>query len=135
MVDVFFQFFPDTMSIYEKAPYCIELSLDAILKLENMGYVVIVPYPISDADYERFMKRLVGHRVTTFTLVPEKEKLLSRLRLRDTDYAKHRRAFIEEHYKDEYGIVRPKYPSIIIDNSNLSPKQTAEKILHLLPRE
>ena len=133
-VDDYYPFLPSSLSLNEKAPYCVELAAKAALELHRKDFTVIIPYPISDGDYNRFKNHLteVWDAVYFFTLAPQKEKLLNRLKFKDSNFAQWRKAVINEHYKEgeeDYGIVRPKYPSITIDNSDLSPAQTKNKIV------
>jgi hypothetical protein len=133
--DNFFSIFPKEMNLLEKAVLCVELSALSAKHLFLAGFTVIMPYPVSDADYKRHMDCLKGvpkEKIVFFTLVPEKTFLLKRLKLSKSNFSLWRRAVINEHYKsgiEDYGIVRPKYSSIIIDNSKLTPLQTAKVIL------
>jgi hypothetical protein len=144
--DAFFPFFPETAStnadFNEIGIKCVELGALAARELHTKGYTVLIAYPLSTEDYERFMKHLRGispSEIAIFTLVPSKEAIYERINRhhKNVRYLEHRRQNIERHYQEgayDLGIVRPQYPSILIDNSNVTALATAKRILRELEK-
>lgn len=134
--DVFFLFLPEHLSIFEKAPLCVELSAYCAQRLHQEGYIVIVAYPLTDSDYEKFRSLLTQvpqHQIFSVTLAPDKQKLLERLGLADdeSEIGIWRRSIIEEQYDGvEWGsgVVNPAYPSYKIDNTLLTPDEAAQEV-------
>ncbi len=91
-------------------------------------YNVVVPYPLSQNDHDYLRKELSNNELYFFTLAPDIKKALS-----DTEDRKltpWERSRIQHHYN--IGISSPSFGKII-DNTNQTPKETAETIIALLP--
>lgn len=138
--DVFYEFLPEHLPLLEKAPYCVEMSALCIERLSQLGYHVIVAYPITKWDHERYLHLLPSIPVSDMlfiTLLPEKDKLLRRLGLEheESDEAKFRRLVIDSHYERNgggYGVVAPEYPTHFVDNSDLTPEETAAAVYEII---
>lgn len=141
--DVFYAFLPDTLSILEKAPLCVYLSALCVRALHEAGYSVIVAYPLTDADHARYLELLSDIDRDEFvfiTLAPDKDVLLSRLRLFDdaSPEAEFRRRIIDLHYEHNgrgFGVVYGSYPTHRIDSSYFTPEETAECVYSLIEEE
>lgn len=87
---------------------------------------VIVPYPISQNNYEKITENLMDLNTKTyfFTLSPSLESVLKNRGNRELDEWEVNR--IKHHYK--IGINSPSFGDII-DNTNEHPLETVDKIL------
>ncbi|MEI6835546.1 MAG: hypothetical protein WCK59_01820 [Candidatus Falkowbacteria bacterium] len=90
---------------------------------------VIVPYPLSQANYDFFLQELKDYQssIFAFTLSPKLEVALSNRGTRNLDEAEKER--IKYHYS--IGIPKPDF-GIILDNSLETPEVTAAKILKII---
>lgn len=111
----------------------ISISLDnAVSVIKNFvksNINVIVPYPVSNKNYEYIIKELEKYKdiIEVFTLSPKLEVVLKNRGTRElSDFEKER---IKYHYS--IGIQNPDFGAII-DNSNETPNETAEKILRIV---
>lgn len=138
--DVFFPFLPDHLSILEKAPYCVELSARCARKLYEAGFLVVIAYPLTDWDHGRYrdlLEDIPEEKMLYVTLAPEKEKLFKRLNLihDESDEGRFRRSIIEAQYERGewgFGVVYPSYATHIVDNSDLSPEETADAVYSII---
>lgn len=105
---------------------------NAVLVINNFakhGYNVVVPYPLSQKNYEYLKKELRDNELYFFTLSPGIKKAQS-----DTDDRKleqWERDRIQHHYN--IGISNSSFGKII-NNTNQVPEETAEEIISLLPK-
>lgn len=133
--DVFYPFLPDHLSVLEKAPHCVTLSARCAQELYDCGFIVIIAYPLTDADYVRYRSLLAvpDSLQLVLTLAPKKERLLERVGLVDdqSDEGRYRRMAIEQHYETEgtgFGVVTTHYPAHLIDTTHQTPQETAHAV-------
>jgi hypothetical protein len=115
------------MPIDEAIPLNLENALTVIRNFTNRGLNVIVPYPLSQKNYDYFITGLKNLEVEThvFTLAPKLEKTLTNRGTRElTDWERQR---IQHHYN--IGIHKPNFGEII-DNTDQAPEETAKLILN-----
>ncbi len=124
-VDVFHDMIP-WMLIEESVPLNLENAVAVIRNFAKRNLNVIVPYPLSQKNYEYMLEQLKEVRVRTqvFTLAPTQEIILKNRGQRVLAVSEKER--IKHHYAT--GIVSPKFGEII-NNSHQTPEQTAELIL------
>ncbi|MEI8249236.1 MAG: hypothetical protein WCG07_01945 [Candidatus Taylorbacteria bacterium] len=114
------------MPIDQAVPINLENAISVIRNFYNNGFDVIVPYPLSQKNYEYVISKLksIDTKLYFFTLAPKIEKALTNRGARElNDWEKER---ISHHYAS--GITTPSF-GIIIDNSELTPDETAKFIL------
>ncbi len=105
---------------------------NAILIINNFvkhGYNVVVPYPLSQNDYEYLKKGLDNNEMYFFTLSPDIKKAQKDTQDRKLTKWEHER--IQHHY--DIGISTPAFGKII-DNTNQTPDETADMIIGYLPK-
>ncbi len=114
------------MPIEQVVPINLENAILVIKNFCNRGLNVIVPYPLSQKNYEYVTTELKDLEVKKyfFTLVPKIEKTLTNRGTRELDDWERNR--IKYHY--DSGITKPSFGEII-DNSEQTPDETAEYIL------
>lgn len=115
------------MPIDEAIPFNLENALTVVRNFLNRGLNVIVPYPLSQKNYDYFVAGLKDLDIETyfFTLAPKLEKTLTNRGTRElTDWERQR---IQHHY--DVGIHKPNFGEII-DNTNQTPEETAKIILN-----
>lgn len=114
------------MPIDQAVPLNLENALSIIRNFSKHKIHVIVPYPLSQKNYEYLKNGLndLSTPIVVFTLAPTLEKALTNRGGRELDGWERER--IKYHYK--IGIHTPSFGEII-DNSEQSPEQTAEYIL------
>ena len=115
------------MPIDEAIPLNLENALTVIRNFLNRGLNVIVPYPLSQKNYDHFVSGLKDLDIEThvFTLAPKLEKALTNRGTRElTDWEKGR---IQHHYN--IGINKPSFGEII-DNTDQTPEKTIKLILN-----
>ncbi len=125
-VDVFHEMI-EWMPIDEAIPLNLENALTVIRNFTNRGLNVIVPYPLSQRNYDYFITGLKDLEVEThvFTLAPKLEKTLTNRGTRElTDWEKGR---IQHHY--DIGIHKPNFGEII-NNTDQTPEETVKVILN-----
>lgn len=118
------------MDIDKAVPINLENAILIINNFIKHEYNVVVPYPLSQEDYEYIRKNLNNTELHFFTLAPDIEKTQS-----DTENRKlteQERDRIQYHY--DIGISRPSFGEII-DNTNQTPEETAEEIISYLSRK
>ncbi|MEK9177581.1 MAG: hypothetical protein AAB777_00500 [Patescibacteria group bacterium] len=115
------------MSIDEAISINLENAVSVIRNLSKRGLNVIVPYPLSEKNYEYIMNGLqdLGTKLYFFTLAPKLEKTLTNRGTRELDEWEYER--IKHHYN--IGIHKPSFGEII-DNTNQTPEETARLILN-----
>jgi hypothetical protein len=114
------------MPIDKAVPINLENALSVIRNFVKRGINVIVPYPLSQKNYDFMISGLkdLDTDIHIFTLAPKLEKVLTNRGDKElTDQEKER---IKYHY--DIGIPNPTFGEII-DNSNQTPKETADYIL------
>lgn len=114
------------MEINEAVPINLENAVAVIKNFAKRGLNVIVPYPLSQKNYDYIQENIKGldERIYVFTLNPDKVRALSNTKERTlSDWEKNR---IEHHYK--IGINVPSFGKII-DNTKQTPEETASIIL------
>lgn len=105
---------------------------NAVLVINNFAkhdFNVVVPYPLSQKNYEYVKKELIGNELYFFTLSPDTKKTQSDTK--DRVLTQWERDRIKHHY--DIGISRPAFGKII-DNTNQTPEETAEEIISLIPK-
>ena len=114
------------MPIDQAVPINLENAISIIRNFVTKGLSVVVPYPLSQKNYDYVMSELkdLDTKVYVFTLAPKLEKaLLNRGGRELEDNEKER---IKYHY--EIGISSPDFGEII-DNSEQTPQETAKVVL------
>ncbi len=121
--------FVDWMSLEESIPLNLKNTVDLIKNFVDFGLSVVVPYPLSQKNYNYFVEKLgeINTKIWVFTLAPKLEKVLLNRGSRELDDWEVQR--IKHHY--EIGIHNPKFGQII-DNSDQSPEETLEIILNFI---
>ena len=124
-IDVFHEMI-EWMPIDQAVPINLENAVSVISNFVKRGISVIVPYPLSQKNYEYMVDNLknIDTKIYFFTLSPKLEKTLTNRGTRElTNQEKDR---INHHYN--IGIPSPTFGEII-DNSNQTPQETADYIL------
>jgi adenylate kinase family enzyme len=114
------------MPIDQAVPLNLENAVSVIYNFAKRDLNVIVPYPLSQKNYEYMIDNLKGldTKIYFFTLSPRLEKVLTNRGTRElTDQEKER---INHHYK--IGIPNPTFGEIV-ENSDQTPQETADYIL------
>ncbi len=116
----------DWMPIDQTVSINLENAVSVIRNFANRGIDVIVPYPLSQKNYDYMLDQLkdINTKIFTFTLAPKLEKTLTNRGTRELDDWEKSR--IKHHY--EIGIHNPSFGEII-DNSNQTPEETRDYIL------
>jgi len=127
-IDRFHEFL-DWMPIGDVIPINLKNAVSLIKNYVELGFNVIVPYPLSQKNYDYMMENLkdVNTKILVFTLAPKLEKALTNRGNRELDDLEISR--IKYHY--EIGIPNPKFGEII-DNTDQKPEETLEIILKKL---
>ena len=88
---------------------------------------VIITYPLTKENYDFLIKELnkLNTKIYTFTLSPDLDKVLKNRGERKLSNWERDR--IKHHY--DIGIHKPEFESIIINNTNQTPEETAQEIL------
>lgn len=124
-IDVFHTMI-EWMPIDQAVPINLENAISVIKNFSNRGLNVIVPYPVSQKNYDYIMNCLkdIDTNIYFFTLSPKIEKTLTNRGTRElNDWERER---IKHHY--DIGINSPSFGEII-DNSEQTPEETTEIIL------
>jgi len=117
------------LEIDKAVPINLENAVLVINNFAKHGFNVVVPYPLSQKNYEYLKKEIKGNNLYFFTLSPDIKKAQSDTR--DRVLTQRERDRIKYHY--DIGIPRPTFGKII-DNTSQTPDETAEKIISLLPK-
>lgn len=114
------------MPIDQAVPINLENAILVIKNFHNRGLNVIVPYPLSQNNYDYITAELkeLNTKKYFFTLVPRIEKTLTDRGARELDDWERDR--IKHHY--DSGITTPTFGEII-DNSEQTAEETADFIL------
>lgn len=124
-IDVFHDMI-NWMPIDKSVPINLENAVSVIKNFVKRGLGVIIPYPLSQKDYDYMTSELkeVNVKIYFFTLAPKLEKVLTNRGTRELDSWEKDR--IRYHY--DIGIHAPNFGEVI-DNSEQSPEETANIIL------
>ncbi|MEI7741739.1 MAG: hypothetical protein WCJ29_04500 [bacterium] len=119
------------MTLEKSIPINLENAVSLIQNFHRRGIDVVVPYPLSKENYNFLMQELhdFAGDIKVFTLAPTLEVASSNRGRREL--TEQERARIKHHYA--IGIPTPNFGTII-DNSNETPEETANKILKLLSK-
>lgn len=115
------------MPLEEAIPLNLENAVSLIRNFVNKNLNVIVPYPMSQKNYNYMMLSLkdLDAKIFVFTLAPKLEKVLTNRGTRElTDWEIKR---IQHHY--DTGIHKPNFGEII-DNTEQTPEETVKIILN-----
>lgn len=115
------------MPIDQSIPINLENAISVIKNFSNRGLNIIVPYPLSQKNYDYVISELkdIETKKYFFTLAPKIEKsLINRGNRELNDWERGR---IKHHYNS--GITTPSFGEII-DNSEQTPDETANFILN-----
>lgn len=114
------------MPIDQAVPINLENAISVIKNFVEHGLNVIVPYPLSQKNYEYVTGNLKGIDTQTyfFTLAPSLEKAITNRGTRELDDWERER--INHHYN--IGIHNPSFGEII-NNSDQTPEETAKIII------
>ena len=121
--------FIDWLEIDKAVPINLENAVLIIKNFIKHGYNVVVPYPLSQNNYEYFVRELnnFSKQLSFFTLSPDIKKAQTNTADRKISQWEHDR--IQHHYN--IGINNPSFGKII-DNTKQTPKETANEILSYL---
>ncbi|MFA6475880.1 MAG: hypothetical protein WCV68_00540 [Candidatus Paceibacterota bacterium] len=114
------------MPIDQAIPVNLENAISVIRNFSKRGLDVIVPYPLSQKNYEYLTAGVKDLEAEphVFTLAPNLEKVLTNRGSRELSGEEQER--IKYHY--DIGIHSPSFGEII-DNSDQTPEETADYIL------
>lgn len=120
------------MSLEEAIPINLENAISLITNFANKKINIVVPYPLSQKNYDYLMENLkkLDVKIYTFTLVPKSEVLLKGGRGRNLDNWEKER--IKHH--TEIGLTKPMFGETI-DNTNQTPEETVKIILDLINKK
>lgn len=116
----------DWMPIDQAVQINLENAVAIIKNFVNKNLNVIVPYPLSQKNYDYIISNLndLNLKIFVFTLSPKLEKVLTNRGTRELDDWEISR--IKHHY--DIGINNPSFGEII-DNSDQEPQETAKYVL------
>lgn len=119
--------FVDFMPLEQSIPINLKNTVDLTKNFVENGLNVVIPYPLSQKNYEYFVDKLmdIDTKIWVFTLAPKLEKVLLNRGNRELDEWEISR--IKHHY--EVGIHNPSFGEII-DNSDQTPEETIKIILN-----
>ena len=114
------------MPINQAVPINLENAVAVIRNFSKRGLNVIVPYPLSQGNYDYVTNELksLDAKIYVFTLAPKLEKALTDRGTRKLDDWERER--IKYHY--DIGIHNPSFGEVI-DNSEQTPEGTADQII------
>jgi hypothetical protein len=120
--------FAACLSLEEAIPFCLEDALALTRGWVGRGFNVVVSWPISEPDHQRFVQGLgnTGVPIYTFTLGPPLEVALSDRGGRSLSVRERER--VAQMYAA--GMPEPSF-GVVIDNSGQSPEETAEEIIRV----
>lgn len=128
-IDSFHEFI-HWLEIDKAVPINLENAVLVINNFAKHGYSVVVPYPLSQKNYDYLKNELTGNQLYFFTLSPDIKKAQSDTK--DRTLTQWERDRIHHHY--DIGISSPVFGKII-DNTNQTPDETAEEIISLIPKK
>jgi adenylate kinase family enzyme len=117
------------LEIDKAVPINLENAVLVINNFAKHGFNVVVPYPLSQKNYEYLKRELGDNELYFFTLSPDIKKAQSDTK--DRTLTQWERNRIQHHYN--IGIAKPAFGKII-DNTNQTPDETVEEIISLLPK-
>lgn len=117
------------LDIEKAVPINLENAVLVINNFAKHGYNVMVPYPLSQKNYEYLKKELSDNELYCFTLSPDIKKAQNDTA--DRKLEQWERDRIQHHYN--IGIPNPSFGKII-NNTNQTPEETVEEIISLLPK-
>jgi len=122
-----FHEFLEWMPIGEVIPINLKNAVSLIKNYLEMGFNIVVPYPLSQKNYDYLMENLknLNTKILVFTLAPKIEKVLTNRGNRELNDLEISR--IKYHY--EIGINNPSFGKII-DNTNQTSEETLKIILN-----
>ena len=114
------------MPLEQAMPIIIDLGINLIKDFVKKEMSVIVPYPLSQKNYDYITNKLKDVEVKKyfFTLAPKLEKVLKNRGKRELTKSEQKR--IKYHY--EIDIHNPSF-GIIIDNTDQTSEETVEEML------
>lgn len=115
------------LEIDKAVPINLENAVLVINNFAKHGFNVVVPYPLSQKNYEYLKRELGDNELYFFTLSPDIKKAQSDTK--DRTLTQWERNRIQHHYN--IGIAKPAFGKII-DNTNQTPDETVEEIISLL---
>ncbi len=120
------------LEIDKAVPINLENAVLVINNFAKYGYNVVVPYPLSQKDYEYLRNNLRDYinELYFFTLAPDIRK--AQTDTGDRKLTQQERDRIQQHY--DIGITKPLFGKII-DNTKQTPEETANEILAYLPKD
>ena len=119
----------DWMPIDQAILINLENAVSVIKNFTKKGLNTIVPYPLSQDNYDYVLNELrnVNAKTYFFTLAPKLDKIL--INRGDRELNNKERERIKHHYS--IGINNPSF-GIIIDNTDQTPEETVDYILSKL---
>lgn len=119
----------DWVTLEKAIPINLENAISLITNFVKRGFNVIVPYPLSENNYNLFIDKLNNLNTETlcFTLTPKPEELIKSKRGRKLDTWEKERI----KYHTKIGLTKPSFGKVI-DNTNQRPKETTEIILNYI---
>lgn len=115
--------FIEWMPLKDAIEINLENAVSIIKNFAKRKINTVVPYPLSQRNYDYLVENL-GEKIVVFTLSPSLDVALSNRGKRKL--TKKEKERIKYHY--EIGIPKPSF-GIIIDNSKISPEETADFII------
>ena len=118
--------FIDWQSLDKAIPINLENAISIIHNFIKNGYNVVIPYPLSQKNYEYVSQGLhdIADKVYFFTLAPNIKKAQTSTEKRKISQEEYQR--IQYHY--DIWIPAPSFGKII-DNTLQTPEETANEIL------
>lgn len=118
--------------IEDAIPLNLENAVSLINNFVKRKLNVIIPYPISQKNYNYFIKNLkdLDTQIFVFTLDPKPEELIKSKRGRNLDNWEKERI----KYHTKIGLNKPSFGKIV-DNTNQTPKETSKEILNLIKQK
>ena len=122
----------DWIPLEKAVPINLENAASLIKNFIDKKLNVVVPYPLSQKNYDYLIKELngVGTEIYTFTLNPNPKELIKSKRGRNLDNWEIDRI----KYHTQIGLTKPSFGKII-DNTNQTPEETAEIILKFIKKK
>lgn len=119
------------MPIDEAVPINLENAVSVIRNFVKRGFDVIVPYPLSEKNYQYVMEGLkdLGAEIHVFTLAPNLD--VAQANRGEREITIQERDRIRHHYA--IGIHNSSFGEVI-DNTDQSPEETARYILEKIRR-
>lgn len=124
--------FIEWLEIDKAVPINLENAVSVIKNFARRGINVVVPYPLSENNYEFIKSGLCdfSEELYFFTLAPDIKKAQTSTEKRKLSQKEIDR--IQHHY--DIGIPSPSFGKII-DNTSQTPEETVDEILSYLPSE